>query len=464
MNYNLNTPVISVGVITNQNAKTLNVMLEALVPQLKNCVEVIIVVDGPDQDSVEVIKNFRNAQVKCFINELSIGKAESKKKVLSESSGTFILWVDEEDIPLPGLIDTYFGLLIRKPRIDVMYTSLKQYYSAYQKPPSNINTIDIRGLGSGFLEQIFMGKALVCSGSLIRKSLYFESGVIDESLLKDHDLEFSFKIARKARFWKIDKELYIHKRYSGSLSNVINSDYSYISFAIRNFIRRVPLEEIFPAFNWMDIPRALSQALTSIAKSFVYIGDPYNANRFFQCANALHMSCQDLKDFLKVALSLMKYQQVKFILGSTGTMTPSISAEKRTQLRSEVNDYFLIKEKILASYEQGKITESLNHIRKMKEKICPSLMVLEIYLERFKKSGNVLRHKQCLKSCLRMDPYNDLYYKKLLLLAETEFEKKEIRMIRNRMITNNPYSPLYFLSSLESYSINSSICSANYMI
>ena len=63
--------------------------------------ELIIVDDCSTDNSVEVIKSFKDERIKLFINEKNLGLKETVKRGIENATGEWVVFLESDDILTP---------------------------------------------------------------------------------------------------------------------------------------------------------------------------------------------------------------------------------------------------------------------------------------------------------------------------------------------------------------------------
>lgn len=439
---NRSSKLITIGVVSNNGHKNLSNILSSIIPQLNDSVEVIMILDESDSDAMDLINKYHNSNLRFFIEERTNNSLSPIDKVLIESQGVYVLWIDDNSIPLPGLIDSYLSTVSLYNNVDVIYSSMQEYELS---DPFYLYVKKCAGFGSNFIKKLLVINDISPFSRLIRRSLYFYSGGNDERFLQIRSLDFCTQISNTARFIEIDKKLCTFKQPMGS--TFCNYDCSYISYFVMCALRKVSLEILFPTLNWVDLSRALSQALKLIVKGFIFFGDIYNANKFLKYVRMDHLGIEDIKILLKLRLILGRHHEVICGLASISKISPSFSRQNISLLHYEVNEVLSIETKLKQAYSLNQIHEMLGYFKSIKTKLRLSISIFDIYADRFEKMAMVDRHKRVLESSLRLCPDNNIYLEKLLSIARTEKDKENVMMLKKRMLTDQPDAPSYLIAS-----------------
>ncbi len=87
--------------------------------------EWIIVDDCSTDNSVNLIKSFKDDRIKLYEQKINKGASEARNKGLELSKGRFITFIDSDDLWLPSFLDKTINYLINNNE-ELVYTSYKR--------------------------------------------------------------------------------------------------------------------------------------------------------------------------------------------------------------------------------------------------------------------------------------------------------------------------------------------------
>ena len=87
--------------------------------------EWIIVDDCSTDNSVKLIKSFKDDRIKLYEQDVNKGASEARNKGLELSKGRFITFIDSDDLWLPNFLDKTINYLIHNKE-ELVYTSYKR--------------------------------------------------------------------------------------------------------------------------------------------------------------------------------------------------------------------------------------------------------------------------------------------------------------------------------------------------
>jgi len=209
--------LVSVIIPVYNTGKYLNKCLGSIVNQTYSNLEIIVINDGSDDNSLDIINYFskNHKNIKVINNDINLGVAEARNLGLKNANGDFIYFMDSDDWvdnsiieKLVSITDKY-GVKIAKCN----FTSVLNLY----KHKHGINN----------------SKEEVMNFSLYPKLLYKESGALwdklfDHSLIGDlrfpkgliwEDTALNHPILTKAkRIVRINEPLYFYRRHPSSIT------------------------------------------------------------------------------------------------------------------------------------------------------------------------------------------------------------------------------------------------------
>jgi len=94
-------PVVSVVIPTLRRPTLLKRALESVLAQTYEPFEVIVVVDGPDDDTVALLRTIEDPRVRFFVNPRSLTAAGARNFGVAQSTGTWVAFLDDDDEWLP---------------------------------------------------------------------------------------------------------------------------------------------------------------------------------------------------------------------------------------------------------------------------------------------------------------------------------------------------------------------------
>jgi glycosyltransferase involved in cell wall biosynthesis len=212
MNYNQTKSIVSVVIPTYNRGKIIEETLKSVLNQTYKNIEIIIVDDGSQDNTYEIIKNYF-PKLKYFRQE-NLGVEAARKRGVKESSGDYINFLDDDDLMRKDKIEKQVRILDSRQDYGVVHCG---YYFIDNEG----NLLDVTGrLPEGDLrKQLVWGCFPWSGGPLIRRECF---KVINENDHKDwfSDWGMWLKFAFAGyKFGCIQEPLGYYKMIKGSMTD-----------------------------------------------------------------------------------------------------------------------------------------------------------------------------------------------------------------------------------------------------
>ena len=157
---------ISVIVPVFNAEKYLEECLKSILAQTKDNIEIVIVDDGSTDNSPQIIDDYAaNNKIIRVIHQNNMGVGTARANGIDASIGTYIGWVDADDMILPNMFEELYQLA-QKENADYVYCD-------YDYFPEGISTKskwfkEYKGIKDGN----FIDRNTQCWNTLVKKELY----------------------------------------------------------------------------------------------------------------------------------------------------------------------------------------------------------------------------------------------------------------------------------------------------
>lgn len=206
------SPLVSVIVPAYESANYLNQAVQSVCSQTYTNYELIVVDDGSSDDCVA--KYDLPANARLIRHESNRGAGAARNTGIKAAKGEYVALMDHDDVWLPHKLETQVALLQSKPnaalaycRCDVVDQQLTAKIDSRwsEKDPSSDPLRQ-------FLDGCFIRS---CSSILIRRSIFDEVGMFDESLTGTDDCEFYMRLAIDHSFVYDPEPLVLYRMHPG---------------------------------------------------------------------------------------------------------------------------------------------------------------------------------------------------------------------------------------------------------
>jgi glycosyltransferase involved in cell wall biosynthesis len=117
-------PDISVVIPTLRRPRLLRRALDSVFAQSFAAFEAIVVVDGPDEATVAMLRDIADKRLRVLINPRSLTAAGARTRGVQAADGTWIAFLDDDDAWLPQKLERQMALA--RGRGDVLVTALSR--------------------------------------------------------------------------------------------------------------------------------------------------------------------------------------------------------------------------------------------------------------------------------------------------------------------------------------------------
>ncbi len=164
------SPLISVVMAVYNGEKHLQKAIDSVLNQTLRDFEFIIIDDGSQDASADIIKTYRDARIKYFRNQNNLGLTCSLNIGLTHVSAEYIARMDADDISLPSRFEKQASFLKEHPQIGIVGC-------AYQVIDEDDQPIMNSGLP---LDDLSIRWALLFNNSFCHTSLMMRKSVLEQ--------------------------------------------------------------------------------------------------------------------------------------------------------------------------------------------------------------------------------------------------------------------------------------------
>ena len=184
-------PLVSVIIPTRNRAALLERALESVFSQWGLGVEfdldVIVVDDGCTDSTAAVLAEF--PEVRCVRLSSHRGASAARNAGIEASRGTFVCFLDDDDVWLPGRLRLQIRVLERHPEAGAVYSQVLNTYSGKTYPSSS------RAVSGQIFEVLLSGNMMCIHAVLIRKEALDKVGYFDETLTTYEDWDLWLRLS-----------------------------------------------------------------------------------------------------------------------------------------------------------------------------------------------------------------------------------------------------------------------------
>ncbi|PJI09850.1 MULTISPECIES: glycosyltransferase [Clostridium] len=222
----MNYANISAIIPTYNGEKFIGETIESIMSQTLPVEELIIIDDKSSDDTLKICEKYSEKYSDIFIykNKSNIGSSASRNKGIKLSKNNIILFMDQDDIALPTLVEKELSYLISLNKKNSSCNPWVGVHSAYQQINQYgnvINTvIDWKQVQSSELlgYEFVRNHIITNSGMLLDKRTVIKCGMFDENLNYSQDWDLWLKICQVAGIGYINEPMIKLRRHDNNTS------------------------------------------------------------------------------------------------------------------------------------------------------------------------------------------------------------------------------------------------------
>jgi len=210
----LNMAKVSVIIPTFNCAQYINAAIESVFNQTYKDKEIIVVDDGSNDNTYEIIKPYQNDRLVKYIYQINRGIPGARNTGIHKASGEFIAFLDADD-ELDRRMVSMCLERIEKDNTEWCLTDILRIENTGSEIKEEIQKCNIpqNNLDTQILADDFIRRA-----PLFRKKCLFEIGLYDEEMLIREDWDINIRMILNGKpFSYLPEPLYIYKIRSNSL-------------------------------------------------------------------------------------------------------------------------------------------------------------------------------------------------------------------------------------------------------
>lgn len=213
--------------------------IESFLAQTYSQAELLVWDDGSTDGSLAIAQKYasQNPQIKIIAAQHQ-GRVSSLYEAMETATGSYIGWLDSDDLLRPNAIEETVAILDSNPTIGMVYTD---YWVINEQEI-------IQGLGNRCLIPYSKDRLLVDFMTfhfrLFRRTAYIASGKLDQNMEHAEDYDLCLRLSEITEIHHLSSALYCYRTHQQSLSKQHNLEqihYAYL--AIRKALKRRKMDE-----------------------------------------------------------------------------------------------------------------------------------------------------------------------------------------------------------------------------
>jgi glycosyltransferase involved in cell wall biosynthesis len=198
-------PEVSVIIPTYNRGWILQEAIDSVLAQTFNAYEVIVVDDGSEDNTAEILKNYSN--IIRIIHQENKGVSAARNLGIKSSSGRFIALLDSDDLWLPEKLERQTSFFRKNSGAMICQTQ-----EIWIRKGKRVNPCKHHKKISGMIFEPSLSLCLVSPSAVMFKRELLETvGFFDESLYACEDYDLWLRVSLKFPVYLIDEALIIKR-------------------------------------------------------------------------------------------------------------------------------------------------------------------------------------------------------------------------------------------------------------
>jgi glycosyltransferase involved in cell wall biosynthesis len=166
--------------------------------------EIIVVDDGSNDDTLQLVSEYKNPRVIYIKHEQNMGLAAARNTGIKSSSGDIVAFQDTDDLWLENKVEECIKAFRLNPKISIVYSGSYRFQG---RQKAYIPYSYISKKNGNVLESLLSGNFIPAISVCIKRGCFDEIGLFDESLPSLEDWDILIRLAKKYQFFYIPKPL-----------------------------------------------------------------------------------------------------------------------------------------------------------------------------------------------------------------------------------------------------------------
>jgi len=214
-------PLISVIIPVYNGEKTIQETIESVLNQTFSDLELIIINDGSQDATLDVVSYIRDERLKVF-SYSNAGVAESRNRGISLAKGDYISFIDADDLWTPDKLEAQLKALQLNPQAAVAYSWTKCIDESGEMSRRGSHISDTGNVYAKLLLIDFIENG---SNPLILRQALNEVGKFDQSVVPSEDRDMWLRLAARYHFVCVPIAQILYRQLSNSASaNVVKQE------------------------------------------------------------------------------------------------------------------------------------------------------------------------------------------------------------------------------------------------
>jgi len=260
-------PTVSIIIPTCNRPEFLKRAIRSVLAQTYQDFEIVVIDDGTEERAESVVAGFHDPRIRYLKNETRLGGGGTRNRGIKKVRAPFIAFLDDDDEWLPEKLEVQMSQFVNTPQdVGFCFTGARIETDERVEITSAMN-----GINDLSMTALLRFKGFLTSTLIVKRAVFDDAGLFDESLPSHQEAELILRITRKYKGLGIDRPLIIMDMRA----------HDHIGGDLARRIRGKELVLLKHAALYAKHPRALSQQYFWLALWCRDSGDKAKARSYF---------------------------------------------------------------------------------------------------------------------------------------------------------------------------------------
>ena len=206
--------LVSVIMPVYNRAGTVKLAIDSVLTQTYRNIELVIVDDGSDDGTVELIEDINDDRIVLLRNDSCQGVSKARNKALKAARGKYIAYLDSDNTWDPRYISTMVGAFLKLPDAEAIYSGQFLFKGNSEKP--------FAARFGSFNKALLLNRNYIDMNAFCHtRDIYNRLGGFDEKLKRYVDWDLIIRISKSVKMYSIPVILsnYYYDRADNTITN-----------------------------------------------------------------------------------------------------------------------------------------------------------------------------------------------------------------------------------------------------
>ncbi len=211
--------LVSVIMPTYNRGNYIRESLDSVLAQDFSDFEVIVVDDGSTDGTEEVVRPYQD-RIR-YIRQENRGAGAARNIGIRKARGQYIAFMDSDDLSRPHHLKCLSSFLDRNPECAMVVGNGGYLEGNYRNRSTIISAKRVKRLEQRGItvKELFDGRVVRLQGTMTRKTVFEEIGLLDEWFRLSYDLDIALRIIKDHQIGFINEEVYLWRQHGDNISS-----------------------------------------------------------------------------------------------------------------------------------------------------------------------------------------------------------------------------------------------------